>query len=1090
MPGVFALLVGIKDYHPQSGVGSLSGCINDVNHIEEWMQKKFAATDLHIRKLLNEAASRANFIGSFTDHLINNASIQPGDTVLFYYSGHGSYASSNPAFKAWDSEATDETLVLYDSRCNGQFDLADKELRLLLSAIRKDVQVVVILDSCHSGSATRDVDPADQILLGKPKHTPAANGASYRALEDYCTVNGVGYAKMASDGNGIIPVPPVKLIALSACSRNEVAYESSYSPDGMFTSQFLQALDAGPSDLSYAQVYEHVYTLLKRRARKQTPSLVTEGGFDADLIVLGNSTAKGNPVYNVVSSQGVVTINCGALHGLRNDPNSQKNTTVSIYDSEAPDTAALQASIIAVGLDYAELKAPPLAPKLYKAAVNNLPALVCIFVNLDEAGRLEWEKNVVEEKKPIPGLYFVYEADKYYDYSVERNGGNLELLERDSKKIVTSTTGKEPVKDMLSACEKVRNWHQVRSLTNFALADDALESRFKAKISLQVLNAATNEWETLPGDNHILYVPDAQTIIPARVIVETSATGKWFCSSVYLNSRYGVQKSPIPVDASLVSRDNPLSPFGDSGKFSLLEGMTETTEYFKIILAKDSFKDFLIDEFGGFERDQPHNKSGQKREFSTGSRIDQDWIAHTITIKIMQQSGSLVANAPLKKGKITIQPHQSLQGTASLSPLPESSKSVDNPMDAIRRLAAEAGWQLVSLSDTKSAEPLPVLWMDQLSGDVSAQQPLQISLAEPPADNTEVIAITMEDGILQMVGWGQANQDDNNYTFEIADLPPDGQRKKNLVRAAWFCFAKLVLQKDLSKLRRVVFTDGKMKYEDDFEHCVKPGIKTAVCVHGIIGDTKGMAQAMEFLLTDKKYDQLLAFDYENLTTNIEDIAGTFKELLEKAGVSKDAPIDIISHSMGGLISRYLIEDTPGTTGWVNQLFMFGTPNAGSVLGGIPKLRDWAVTIFTLAANVGGTLLGPAAKVLGIVGKGLGLTKPITHTLAEMAIGSAFYKSLNKDGKQTSTRYHIIAGNVLIFIPADDTGRVAKIMEKIKKGLGELLYSSTTPNDIAVGVDSILTLPAGITATTSKVACHHLNYFEVPDSMDSFKKLLG
>jgi pimeloyl-ACP methyl ester carboxylesterase len=267
-------------------------------------------------------------------------------------------------------------------------------------------------------------------------------------------------------------------------------------------------------------------------------------------------------------------------------------------------------------------------------------------------------------------------------------------------------------------------------------------------------------------------------------------------------------------------------------------------------------------------------------------------------------------------------------------------------------------------------------------------------------------------------------------------------------------------------------------------------MKVAVCIHGIIGDTKGMAAAMQFLQTDNNYQAILAFDYENLNKEIGDIADTFKELLEKAGVSKDTPVDIISHSMGGLVSRYLLEHIKGTEGWVNRLFMFGTPNGGSVLGKIPKIRDWTVTILTLACNYGKALLGAAAPVLSAVNKALAATKVATNSLEQMAIDSKFLKLLNESPSQpVTTQYHIIAGNVLTFVPANDSGRFHKLMEKIKRQVGELLYSATTKNDIAVGVDSIFTLPAGINATKKELPGHHLNYFELEEPINYFKTLL-
>ncbi len=119
---------------PQSGVTFLSGCENDVNNMEAMLIKQFGTANVFAEKLLNKRATREAFKEAFVRHLINNKDIQANDTVLFGYSGHGSYAQPNPRlFLNGTSEGRDETLVLYDSRCAGGFDVADKELRLLLS---------------------------------------------------------------------------------------------------------------------------------------------------------------------------------------------------------------------------------------------------------------------------------------------------------------------------------------------------------------------------------------------------------------------------------------------------------------------------------------------------------------------------------------------------------------------------------------------------------------------------------------------------------------------------------------------------------------------------------------------------------------------------------------------------------------------------------------------------------------------------------------------------------------------------------------------------------------------------------------------
>jgi pimeloyl-ACP methyl ester carboxylesterase len=454
----------------------------------------------------------------------------------------------------------------------------------------------------------------------------------------------------------------------------------------------------------------------------------------------------------------------------------------------------------------------------------------------------------------------------------------------------------------------------------------------------------------------------------------------------------------------------------------------------------------------------------------------------------LKRSGKIDASTTFTQGKLTIHPHDAIKATASVTPIAPRAKSI-HPSQQLEQLVEASGFEMINIDNSKSADAATsVVWIDGMEGDLSGK-PLQVSLQETVTDDSELVAMTMEDGVVQLIGLGAPNEN-GGYDMEIKTLPEDNQRKKSLIRAAWFCFVKVALRKDLSELRKVNYTDGKVEYDKNISQIIQPGQHVAVFVHGIIGNTKGMASSMEFLLTNKNYDLLLAFDYENLNTKIEKIAEKLRELLEKAGAGANAPVDIICHSMGGLVSRYMIEHVPDTDGWIKRLYMFGTPNAGSVFGEIPKMRDWAVGLLTLACNFGASWLGSIGVVLKSVNKVLAGSVVATYTLAEMADDSDFYKLLNKQEKSVATEYHIIAGNVLNFKPQDDDGRFEKIMEKIKKQVGEWAYGSTIKNDIAVAVQSIISAPKAYVKTNVEIACHHLNYFELDEPMKYFKTLIA
>ncbi|HMN31334.1 MAG TPA: caspase family protein, partial [Caldilineaceae bacterium] len=158
---LYALLVGIDQYDPKSGVRSLRGCVNDVNAMEQLLNERFGVPSANIRKLTNKTAKYQAVKDAFRQHLIANArkwqeAGSPGEppAFLFHYSGHGSQARDETGT---EPDGLDETLVTYNSRTPGVYDLKDWELGQLIEELNRYSQnVTIILDCCHSGSGTRD----------------------------------------------------------------------------------------------------------------------------------------------------------------------------------------------------------------------------------------------------------------------------------------------------------------------------------------------------------------------------------------------------------------------------------------------------------------------------------------------------------------------------------------------------------------------------------------------------------------------------------------------------------------------------------------------------------------------------------------------------------------------------------------------------------------------------------------------------------------------------------------------------------------------------------------------------------------------
>jgi hypothetical protein len=101
---------------------------------------------------------------------------------------------------------------------------------------------------------------------------------------------------------------------------------------------------------------------------------------------------------------------------------------------------------------------------------------------------------------------------------------------------------------------------------------------------------------------------------------------------------------------------------------------------------------------------------------------------------------------------------------------------------------------------------------------------------------------------------------------------------------------------------------------------------------------------------------------------------------------------------------------------------------------------------------------------------------LTKTLEQMHPSSPFIQSLNSS-PDPGVRYTIVAGDVNAYEEPSDA-LFARLLAKVGQSTAFDLLFARQPNDIAVGVPSILAAGRGRAQPPQQfeVACHHMNYF--------------
>jgi len=171
-----ALVVGIDAYQH---VSPLKGAVNDARDIAATLQ---AAGVKDLTTLFDEAATREAVLSNW-QALIERS--DPDDILVLSYAGHG---AQEPEWVAGsEADSMDEVFLLagFDITAPGNGErLRDDDVSAMLRAAG-DRSVLVLADSCHSGTMTRSIDPRIERLGTRLVGLPAFEDDILRSQEPH-----------------------------------------------------------------------------------------------------------------------------------------------------------------------------------------------------------------------------------------------------------------------------------------------------------------------------------------------------------------------------------------------------------------------------------------------------------------------------------------------------------------------------------------------------------------------------------------------------------------------------------------------------------------------------------------------------------------------------------------------------------------------------------------------------------------------------------------------------------------------------------------------------------------------------------------
>jgi hypothetical protein len=285
-PKALSLHIGLNLVDPKAYAGwsgPLAACEFDANDMAALATSKGIKPTVLLTKKGTRSAVLAGMRAAAK-------ALKKGDLFFLSYSGHGGQV---PDTSGDEPDKKDETWCLYDGQ------LIDDELYFELSRFAVGVRVLVLSDSCHSGSVTREIAPPPPPPGWRPKLMPEAVGMrTYADNQAFYDQLQAGVAKAVSGAGGVGADPDAALaqvvasgrltasvtkfnpsvILISGCQDNQTSMDGDHN--GAFTEALLKVWNHGAFSGTYASLHAKVRA---RLPGSQSPNLFTLGSAGAFL---------------------------------------------------------------------------------------------------------------------------------------------------------------------------------------------------------------------------------------------------------------------------------------------------------------------------------------------------------------------------------------------------------------------------------------------------------------------------------------------------------------------------------------------------------------------------------------------------------------------------------------------------------------------------------------------------------------------------------------------------------------------------------------------------------------------------------------
>lgn len=267
------LLVGINKYPG----APLNGTVNDVKLMYKILKEYYGFEQFKI--LTDEEGTKKKIIKEL-QWLVRGS--QPGDTLYFHFSGHGSQVPVNDRTASYEPDGLDEII------CNIDLDwdrpIRDDDLGNMFANLPQGVKTTVVLDSCHSGHGLKNPLPGgfkNRYLYPPPSKMLKSGQIELNDDLSYLTSRDSDDPVARTKPFLVTKLNPGDSILISGCKDNQ------YSADGVFnniyhgalTYYLAQTLREANWTINYSDLVDILNKKMDKNGFDQDPQL--EGSYDS-----------------------------------------------------------------------------------------------------------------------------------------------------------------------------------------------------------------------------------------------------------------------------------------------------------------------------------------------------------------------------------------------------------------------------------------------------------------------------------------------------------------------------------------------------------------------------------------------------------------------------------------------------------------------------------------------------------------------------------------------------------------------------------------------------------------------------------------